>query len=254
MFEAWVNLDEFQEGTSSEFEAEQLFRKRANGIRQGASSLCCEIASRDSGTSCRLLATPFDCVHGPPPQSKPSITAEECPPMSFSMSQASLPAIEMSLNALSAVLDKGAAFAAAKKIDPSVLLTWRLAPDMFALTKQVQVATDLAKNGVARLGGVEPPRFEDNETTIEQLKARIAKALAFIKTVDPKQIDAALDREITFPLGPTNKGQMKGVDYLNHFVLPNVYFHCSAAYAILRHCGVEIGKADFLGAIPLKMI
>ena len=105
--------------------------------------------------------------------------------MSFSMSQASLPAVETSLNALSGVLDKGAAFAAAKKIDPSVLLTSRLAPDMFALTRQVQVATDLAKNGVARLAGVEPPRFEDNETTIEQLKARIAKALAFIKTVDP---------------------------------------------------------------------
>jgi hypothetical protein len=174
--------------------------------------------------------------------------------MSFSMSQASLPAVEMSLNALSGVLDKGAAFAAAKKIDPSVLLTWRLAPDMFALTRQVQVATDLAKNGVARLAGVEPPRFEDNETTIEQLKARIAKAIAFIKTVDPKQIDAAGEREITFPLGPTIKGQMKGDDYLNHFVLPNVYFHCTAAYVILRHCGVEIGKADFLGAIPLKMI
>ena len=174
--------------------------------------------------------------------------------MSFSMSQASLPAVEIALNALSAVLDKGAAFAAAKKIDPSVLLNSRLAPDMFALTRQVQVATDLAKNGVARLGGVEPPRFEDNETTIEQLKARIARAVAFIKTVDPKQIDAASDRVITFPLGPTNKGQMKGDDYLNHFVLPNVYFHCTAAYAILRHCGVELGKSDYLGAIPLKMV
>jgi uncharacterized protein len=174
--------------------------------------------------------------------------------MSFSMSQASLPAVEMTLNALSAVLDKGAAYAAAKKTDPSVLLNWRLAPDMFALTRQVQIATDLAKNGVARLAGVEPPRFEDNETTFDQLKARIARAVAFIKTVDPKQIDAGVDREITFPLGPTNKGQMKGDDYLNHFVLPNVYFHCTAAYAILRHCGVEIGKADFLGAIPLKMI
>jgi uncharacterized protein len=174
--------------------------------------------------------------------------------MSFSMSQATLPAVEMSLNALSGVLDKGAAFAAAKKIDASVLLASRLAPDMFALTRQVQVATDLAKNGVARLAGVEPPRFEDNETTIEQLKTRIANAIAFIKSVDPKLIDAGVDRQITFPLGPTNKGQMKGDDYLNHFVLPNVYFHCTAAYAILRHCGVEIGKADFLGAIPLKMI
>lgn len=173
--------------------------------------------------------------------------------MAFSMSQACVRPIEIGLNALSGVLDKAAAFAAAKKIDPSVLLNTRLAPDMFSLVRQVQVATDLAKNGAARLAGVEPPRFEDKETTIDELKARLAKTVAFLKTVDAKQIDAAADRQITFPLGPTNKGEMKGDDYLNHFVLPNVYFHLTAAYAILRHCGVEIGKQDFLGAIPLKM-
>ena len=144
--------------------------------------------------------------------------------MSFSMSRATLPALEIGLNALSAILDKAEAFAAAKKIDPSVLLNTRLAPDMFPLTRQVQIATDLAKT------------------------------VAFIKTLDAKQIDAAPDRQITFPLGPTNKGQMKGDDYLNHFVLPNVYFHLTAAYAILRHCGLEIGKADFLGAIPMKQL
>ena len=173
--------------------------------------------------------------------------------MSFSMSKASIPALEMGLNALSGVLDKAQAFATAKKVDPSVLLTSRLRPDMFALTRQVQVATDLAKNGMARLAGVEPPRFEDTETTIDQLKARLAKTVAFLKTLDPKKIDAATDREITFPLGPSNKGHMKGDDYLNHFVLPNVYFHLTAAYAILRHCGVELGKRDFLGGIPMKM-
>jgi hypothetical protein len=173
--------------------------------------------------------------------------------MSFSMSQATLPALTIGLNALSGVLDKAQACATAKKIDPSVLLNSRLAPDMFALTRQVQVATDLAKNGASRLAGVEPPRYEDNETTIDQLKARLAKTVAYLKTLDPKQIDAAADREITFPLGPTNKGHMKGDDYLNHFVLPNVYFHLTAAYAILRHCGVEVGKQDFLGAIPMKM-
>jgi hypothetical protein len=173
--------------------------------------------------------------------------------MSYSMSKASLPALEMGLNALSGVLDKAQAFAAAKKVDPSVLLNSRLAPDMFALTRQVQVATDLAKNGASRLAGVEPPRYEDNETTVDQLKARLAKTVSYLKTLDRKQIDAAADREITFPLGPTNKGHMKGDDYLNHFVLPNVYFHITAAYAILRHCGVEIGKDDFLGAIPMKM-
>jgi hypothetical protein len=173
--------------------------------------------------------------------------------MAFSMSQASLPALEIGLNALSGVLDKAKAFAAAKKIDDSVLLNTRLAPDMFAFVRQVQVATDLAKNGAARLAGVEPPRFEDNEKTIDELKSRLSRAVTFIKGLDPKAIDAATNRQITFPLGPNNKGEMRGDDYLNHFVLPNVYFHLTAAYAILRHCGVEIGKQDFLGAIPMKV-
>ncbi len=171
--------------------------------------------------------------------------------MPLTMSQASLPVFEIGLNALSAVLDKAAAFTAAKKVDPAVLLGWRLAPDMFALVRQVQVACDHAKNGAARLAGAEPPKFEDNETTIEQLKARLAKTVAYLKTLDGKAIDAASDREITFPLG-SGKGHMKGSDYLNHFVLPNFYFHLTAAYAIVRHCGVEIGKRDFLGAIPIR--
>jgi uncharacterized protein len=173
--------------------------------------------------------------------------------MAFSMSRASLPVFEIGLNALSANLDKAAAFAAAKKIDPSVLVNMRLAPDMFPLSRQVQIATDQAKNGSARLAGVEAPKYEDNETTIDQLKARITKTLAFLKTLDVRQIDGSIDREINFPVGP-NKGQMKGDDYLNHFVLPNFYFHITTAYNILRHCGVEIGKRDFLGAIPLKMV
>ena len=173
--------------------------------------------------------------------------------MPFSMSQASLPVCEIGLNALSGVLDKAAAFIAAKKIEPAVLLGWRLTPDMFALSRQVQVACDQAKNGIARLAGVQPPKLEDNETTLDQLKERIAKTVAFLKTLDTKAIDASSDREITFPLGP-NKGQMKGGDYLNHFVLPNFYFHLTAAYACVRACGVDVGKRDFLGAIPLKRI
>jgi hypothetical protein len=173
--------------------------------------------------------------------------------MPYTMSQACIPALEIGLNALSGVLDKGAAFAAAKKIEPTVLTQWRLAPDMFALARQVQIACDLAKNGAARLAGVEPPKFEDNETTIDQLKARIAKTVAYVKTLDSKKIDASADRELTFPLGPDHKGHMKGDDYLTHFVLPNVYFHLTAAYVILRHCGVEIGKRDFLEGIPMKM-
>jgi hypothetical protein len=173
--------------------------------------------------------------------------------MPFTMSQASLPVFEIGLNALSGVLDKAAAHAAAKKVDPSVLLGWRLAPDMFALVKQVQVACDQAKNGSARLAGVEPPKMEDNEASIDQLKERIAKTIAFLKTLDAKAIDAAVDREITFPLGP-KQGQMKGGDYLDHFVLSNFYFHLTAAYAAVRNFGVDVGKRDFLGAIPLKRI
>jgi hypothetical protein len=173
--------------------------------------------------------------------------------MSFSMSKASIPVFEIGLSALSAVLDKAVAYAAAKKIDPPVLLQSRLSPDMFSLVRQVQIASDQAKNGSSRLAGVEAPRFEDNETTFDQLKERIAKTLAYVKTLDTKQIDGSADRDITFPLGPSHKGHMKGADYLNHFMLPNFYFHCTAAYAILRHCGVDIGKQDFLGAIPMKM-
>jgi hypothetical protein len=168
------------------------------------------------------------------------------------MSQTSLSTFDIALNALSAVLDKAAAFAAAKKADAGVLLHSRLAPDMFDLTRQVQVATDQARRGAARLAGVEPVSYEDNETTIDQLKARLAKTVAYLKTLDAKKIDSSADREIVFPIGPGISGRMNGADYLNHFVLPNFYFHVTAAYAILRHCGVDIGKRDFMGAIPIK--
>jgi hypothetical protein len=169
------------------------------------------------------------------------------------MSQASLPVFEIGLNALSAVLDKAETYATTKKIESTVLLRSRLAPDMFDLVRQVLIAADQAKNGSSRLAGVEAPRYEDNEATVEQLKARLAKTVAYLKTLDRAKIDASADREITFPLGPTNKGHMKGDDYLNHFMLPNFYFHFTAAYAILRHCGVDIGKRDFLGPIPMTM-
>ena len=174
--------------------------------------------------------------------------------MPLTMSKASLPVFEIVLNALSANLAKAEAHASSKKIEPAVLLNMRLAPDMFALTRQVQATCDQAKNGAARLAGIEPPKFEDNESNIAQLKERIAKTVAFVKGLDSKAIDASADREVTFPLGASNKGQMPGADYLSHFVLPNFYFHATAAYAILRHAGVEIGKRDFLGDIPIKRI
>jgi len=170
----------------------------------------------------------------------------------MSMSTASIPVFEISLDALSALLDKAEAYAEAKSFDPTVLLNARLFPNMFALTRQVQSACDAAKNGGARLAGIDPPTYEDNEKTIAELKARIAKTVAFVKSLDTKNIDVSADREITFPLGPSIKGHMRGVDYLNHFVLPNFFFHVTTAYDILRHCGVEIGKRDFIGAIPMR--
>jgi hypothetical protein len=173
--------------------------------------------------------------------------------MPFTVSQASVPVCEIGLNALLGILDKAVAQAGAKKIDPSVLLGWRLAPDMFAFTRQVQVVCDQAKNGLSRLAGVEPPKFEDNETTAEQLKERLTKTLNYIKTLDRKAIDASAERDITFPIGP-KKGQMKGGDYLNHFVLPNFYFHLTAAYAIARNFGADVGKQDFLKGIPLTVL
>lgn len=172
--------------------------------------------------------------------------------MSYSMSQALLPIVTTELEALSGVIDKAAAHAAAKKCDPSVLLGWRLAPDMFAFGRQVQATCDQAKNGPSRLAGIDPPKFEDNETTVDQLKDRIARTLAHVRTLDKAAIDAASDRDIVFPLGP-KKGQMKGVDYLNHFVLPNFFFHLTASYAIARNFGADLGKQDFLGKIPITI-
>jgi hypothetical protein len=152
------------------------------------------------------------------------------------------------LTNLSAILDKGAAFAEAKKVDPSVLLGYRLAPDMLSLTRQVQIASDHAKRATARLAGVEAPVYEDTEASFAELKARIDKTIAFIKTVKPAQIDGSEAREITLKLGG-NTRTLSGQTYLLHNALPNFFFHVTTAYAILRHCGVEIGKSDFLGQI-----
>jgi hypothetical protein len=171
----------------------------------------------------------------------------------MSMSSAAIPSFEITLNALSRLLDKAEAFCTSGKADPATLLDSRLAPDMFALTRQIQAACDQAKNGAARLSGIEPPKFEDIEKTIPELKERIARTLAFVKGVDRKAIDASADRTIVLPLGP-KKGEMKGADYLNHFVLPNFYFHATTAYGLLRHAGLQIGKQDFLAGIPLKII
>ena len=171
--------------------------------------------------------------------------------MPFTMSQSSLPVFITGLNALLGILDKATEFAAAKKIDESILLQTRLAPDQFPLVRQIQIATDSAKNGAARVAGVEAPKHDDKETTISELKTRIAGTIAFIESIDRDAFDAGADKQIVFPLGKLSKGEMKGDAYITHFVLANYYFHLTTAYAILRHCGVDIGKMNFLGSIPL---
>jgi hypothetical protein len=150
------------------------------------------------------------------------------------------------LGNLSAILDKGAAYAEAKKIEPSVLMNSRLAADMFPLARQVQIASDVVKGGVARLAGIEIPSFPDTETTFPELQARIQKTVAFLKSVSAAQIDGSEERTITLKVGG-NEMNFKGLPYLFSFVIPNFYFHITTAYAILRHNGVDVGKADYLG-------
>jgi len=166
--------------------------------------------------------------------------------MSISMYQVSVPVLVRALTNLRSVLQKGEAHAEAKKFKPEVLLNDRLAPDMLPLTRQVQIVTDQAKGSSARLAGVEVPKYEDTEATFAELYARIDKTLAFIKGFKPEQIDGSEARDVTLP-SPRGPMEFKGQDYLLFFVLPNVYFHCTTAYAILRHNGVELGKMDFIG-------
>lgn len=168
--------------------------------------------------------------------------------MAISMYLVSVPVFVKTLGNLAAILDKGATFAAARKVDPSVLLGYRLAPDMLNLTRQVQIAADHAKRAAARLAGIEPPVYEDNEASFADLKTRIDKTLAFINTLKPGQIDGSEARDITLKIGGANQ-TLSGQTYLLHNALPNFFFHVTTAYAILRHCGVEIGKKDFIGQV-----
>jgi|SRR3569832_1524260 len=169
--------------------------------------------------------------------------------MTISMYQASVPVYLQYLNSISAVLDKGAAFAEAKKIDPAVLLQTRLYPDMHPLVKQVQIFTDQATRGVSRLAGVEPPPFPDTEASFADLKARIAKAIAHVESFKPEQIDGSEGRDIVMKT-PRGDLTFKGLQYLLGFSLPNFFFHATTTYAVLRHVGVEIGKMDFMGGPP----
>lgn len=167
--------------------------------------------------------------------------------MQMSMYQASLPVFIHMLGSLQNILDKGAAHADAKGIDPAVLINSRLYPDMLPLSRQVQIATDVVKGFPARVTGQEPPKFEDTESTFEELKARIEKTLAFLETFTSDDIDGTENAEVTLHLR-SGDIKLKGLEYLNGFVMPNFYFHVTTAYALLRHNGVELGKMDFIGA------
>jgi uncharacterized protein len=166
--------------------------------------------------------------------------------MSLSMFQASIPAFLRGLNVLSTLLQKGEEYAAAQGIAPDVLLGARLADDMMPLTAQIQRSSDASKFCVARLCGIDAPKFEDNEASFQQLQERIANTVAFLKSVNEKQFDGSEGRDITLTFGPFSQ-KFTGADYLLTFALPNFYFHVTTAYDILRNQGVKIGKLDYLG-------
>jgi hypothetical protein len=165
------------------------------------------------------------------------------------MYQAAIPPLIRSLSNLVGILEKGAAYAEAKKIEPAVLLGTRLYPDMFPLSRQVQIASDIARRGAARLAEVEAPIMEDNETTFLELLTRLQETISFLKTLSPEQIDGTETKSINLPVGGETL-TFDGQSFLLYFVLPNVYFHVTTAYNILRHCGVEVGKRDYLGSDP----
>lgn len=166
--------------------------------------------------------------------------------MSLSMYQASVPVFIRQLEILSTILKKAEANAEARKINPEVFLNARLAPDMYPLTRQVQIAGDMVKGCVARLAGKEVPSYEDTEKTFAELYARIEKTIAFARSFTAAQIDGSEERKVVLKVGG-KETEFLGQPYLLYFVLPNVYFHMTTAYAILRHNGVDLGKKDFMG-------
>ncbi len=172
--------------------------------------------------------------------------------MEFTLGSASLPALQQALHALNGMLDKAIASGAARKIDDAVFLQARLAPDMFALVRQVQIACDFAVKTAARLAGVDAPSFPDVETSFAELKTRIASAAEFVAAQSPEKITSRTAEIISFPVGPDIR-KLKADVYLMAFALPNLYFHAGMAYAILRHNGVDVGKGDFLAGVREKM-
>jgi len=200
--------------------------------------LCCDPLPSSAGRQRSLISRlgfPATCV----PKDSSSMT--------ISLYKASAPIFVQFLTSLSALLDKAAAHAETKKIDPAVLLNTRLTPDMYPLLRQVREATNHAASACGRLAGADPPTFTNAEASIPDLKERIAKTIDFIKGLKPAQIDGTEDKEITFKFPSGAERKFTGQALLLNFCLPNFYFHYTTAYNILRHCGVEVGKRDFMG-------
>jgi len=166
--------------------------------------------------------------------------------MSISMYTASVPVFTKTLGNMQRWLDKAKAHAEARKFDPAVYLTLRLYPDMLPLPSQIRIAGDTAKGCAARLAGEDVPVFDDNETTLDELRERIRKTLAYLETLSAKDIDGSEERDIVIPRGNREPRRFKGEYFLKHFAMPNFFFHATTLYALLRHNGVELGKADFL--------
>ena len=165
----------------------------------------------------------------------------------MSFYDAAVPAYLQMLNSLTGILTKAEAHCAAKKIDPAVLLGSRLYPDMLPLSRQIQLVSDFATKGCARLTHSEVPSTPDTETTFAELKQRLAKTIDYVKSYKPEQFVGADTKDVTFPAGPDKSITMKGQQFLSAFSLPNFYFHAATAHGILRHNGIEIGKRDFMG-------
>lgn len=172
--------------------------------------------------------------------------------MSISMHSSSAPLFVRSLTAMLTWLDKAEESAKARNFDPKIFLTHRLAPDMFPFVRQVQVATDSAKNCVARLSGAEPPTWEDNEDSTDALRERIQKTIDYVESISASDIDGSETREILMPAGPDRTLKFEGQAFLTGFSIPNFYFHAAMAYALLREAGVDLGKMDFLGAMDMR--
>lgn len=166
--------------------------------------------------------------------------------MAITMYSACIPTVQHMLRNLMHFLDKGEAHAQARGIDPAALTQFRLAPDMMPFTRQIMIACDAARLGAARIAGIEAVKFDDNEATFPELKARVQKTLDFLATIKPEALDGTEDKDVTFPIGRDKTRTMKAEAYLKHWMLPNVFFHVVTAYDILRHNGVELGKSDYL--------